>query len=253
MSKRPVWGILLIAVGLLFLLQSAGIYTIGTGISFWPVVLTLVGLFITYSSFYTQRRQGTNWFGLALGLWLGAMGLFDILSDAGITPGLDGGRIASSGWPILLIAIGLHAVTDRPKRSGSQTTDGPSPTNQMVGDMRFGQEPWVLDGDLSFNNSVGDLKVDLTTAQITPGTHRITVTQFMGETVIRLPEDVTVRVTAEANVGELDILGEERGGIGLYLQQEVVVPGSLAELTIEAVQRVGSLRVVRVPAPRRVI
>lgn len=250
--KRYFWGLALIALGVLALLQGTGMYHFG--LSFWPVVLTLVGFSITVESF--AGRRGPQWFGLALGLWLGAMGLFGILNDAGITPDIDGGTIARAGWPMLLIALGLsicfgkgiRVVFDGPKQKREWSRKGPS-QHQFVGDLRYGRSPWVLDGDLNLSNSVGDLKLDLTTADITPGIHRIEVTQFVGETVIKVPDNVTVRVTAEASVGELEILGDHRSGASLYLQREIVIPDSHAELIIGAYQRVGSLRVVRYPVP----
>lgn len=249
--KRYFWGIVLIVLGVLALLQGTGAYYLG--LSFWPVVLTLVGLSIAFES--VAARRGPQWFGLALGLWLGAIGLFEILNNAGVTLE-DGGTIASAGWPILLIAIGLSVVFGKGIRV---EWDGPRHRrdwthcshrqHQFVGDLRYGRSPWVLDGDLNLSNAVGDLKLDLTTADITPGTHKIEVSQFVGETVIRVPDNVTVRVTAEASVGELEILGDHRSGASLYLQREVVIPDCPVELIINAYQRVGSLRVVRVPAP----
>jgi lia operon protein LiaF len=248
--KRYFWGIVLIALGVLALLQGTGAYAFG--LSFWPVVLTLAGLSIAFESFTSYR--GPSWFGLALGLWVGAMGLFEILHDAGLSPDIDGYRIAMAGWPILLIAIGLSVFSGRGIRVH---VSGPSRWRdyswshdyKVVGDVRYGREPWTLEKDLNLHNAVGDLKVDLTTADITPGTHHICVNQFVGETVLKVPDNVTVRVSADVSVGELEVLGDHRSGVGLYLHKEIVIPESPVELIIDAHQRVGSLRVVRMPAP----
>ncbi|MFZ5816099.1 MAG: LiaF domain-containing protein [Bacillota bacterium] len=251
--KRIFWGMVFIALGVLALLQGTGAFNFG--LSFWPVVLTLIGLGITYDSL--TKRRGPSWFGLALGLWLGSMGLFTILHDAGVTPQLSGSDIAQAGWPLLMIALGFALAFGKGVRvlvGSSRHRGWNGDRHQVVGDLRYGREHWVLDKDLNLTNSVGDLKVDLTTADITPGIHRITVTQFVGETVVKVPDNVTVRVTAEANVGELDILGDHRSGAGLFLQKEILVPESDIELIIDAQLRVGSLRVVRLPVPsQRVI
>lgn len=252
--KRYFWGVVLIGLGVVALLQGTGQEL---GLSFWPVVMTLAGLSIVYESI--DSRRGPRWFGLALGIWIGAIGLFNILHDAGVSPDVDGGRIASAGWPILLIALGVSTffgkgirftIERSHRRSWDPTGDS---QHTVIGDMRYGRGPWRLDKDLNLSNSVGDLKLDLSTAEITPGTHRIAVTQFVGETVIKVPDNVTVRVTAEANVGELEILGDTRSGASLFIQREVVVPDSPVELIIDAHQRVGSLKVLRVPVPTRVI
>lgn len=250
--RRSFWGVVFILLGVLSLLQGLGIQHFG--LRGWPVFMTLVGAAIAVESF--SRRRGPQWFGLALGLWLGAYGLVDILHDAGLTD-LEGSAILSGGWPLLLIAIGFSIVfgrgirvvvsTDRERRNRSNSP------RVGVADLYYGRENWVLDQDLTLNNAVGDLKLDLTTAEITPGIHRITVTQMAGETVIRVPDDVTVRVVAEAAAGELNIFGEKHSGVGLRVERDVIVEDSQVDLIIEAHQRLGSLKVLRLPATTRVI
>lgn len=251
--KRYFWGAVFILLGVLSLLQGVGFQNYG--LRGWPVFMTLVGAAIVLESL--TKRRGPQWFGLALGLWLGAYGLFDILYEAGLT-GIQGGDILRHGWPILLIAMGFSIFFGR----GIQVIVAPELKvrknrhqghQHVVADLYYGRENWVLEQDLTVNNGVGDLKLDLTTAEITPGTHRITVVQFAGETVIRVPDDVTVRVTAEANAGELEIFGEQQTGVSLRVEREVVVADSLVELIIDATQRVGSLKVKRVPVKTRVI
>jgi len=41
LMKRKIWGFLLLVLGVLVLLQVTGVYNLG--LSFWPVVLLLLG------------------------------------------------------------------------------------------------------------------------------------------------------------------------------------------------------------------
>ena len=150
-------------------------------------------------------------FTLGLGLWIAAIGLFNILAQAGVTT-ITGGDVLRMGWPLLLIALGhFHAVRpggrvyvsttalDRPVlRSGSTSPSGPAPSSFR--DLKMGNEPWVLEEDLQLQTFVGDLRLDLTTAAISPGVHRIEVAKFVGDTKVRVPDNVSVRARAEATI-----------------------------------------------------
>jgi len=242
--RRFTTGLLLITIGGLLLLQTLGL---ASGISFGSVVLILVGLSIAGDGLRGRRR---NVFSLGLGLWLAAMGLFGILSRAGLTT-ITGGDVARMGWPVLLIFLGLSMLMGRGLRvhviSSKKSSSTEFPT-QIVGDLRYGAEPWALDDDLNLFTAVGDLRLDLTTAIVAPGTHRINVSQLVGEALVRVPDTVSVRATAQCNIGEVAIFGERRSGVGyVHLEREEIVPGSDSELIIDANLRIGSIRIERVP------
>ncbi len=246
--KRQVWGFVLVVLGVLALLQGTGQFQFG--LSFWPVVGTLAGFGILWSSI-----RKVSWFGIALGLWLGAMGLSTILANAGVMlpGGVDAGVIAKSGWPLLLIAIGVSVFFGRAKASWSWDWSGAG-KGGPVGEVRMGRGPWVLDKDLSFDHGVGDIKIDLSTADITPGEHRVEFKAGIGEMVIRVPDNISVEVEATAGIGELTVLGDHRNGFGLKLSKTVAVPESEVLLRIHAKLGIGSLRIVHVPStPTRLI
>ncbi|MGE5672506.1 MAG: cell wall-active antibiotics response protein LiaF, partial [Mycobacterium leprae] len=191
----------------------------------------------------------TRWFGLALGIWLGGIGLFDILSNAGVTT-LTGRDFLHSAWPLLLIAVGAKVLFGRTFRWHPGKVKLESRTN-VVGEFRYGQSNWLLDKDLDLEHGVGDVKIDLTTAEITEGIHNIHVNAWIGEILIRVPDNVSVSVDTSANIGELDVLGENRSGFNLALQKQEVVADSPVELRIDARLGIGSLRVVKRPAVQR--
>lgn len=242
--KRQFWGVVLTAVGVLALMQMTMGYQFG--LTFWPVVLVLVGVGILWSSFWKM-----SWFGLALGLYLGGIGLFDILSRAGISM-ITGNDISRNGWPLLLVAIGVSMFFGRKStRWGFRYKgewDGRREASKIVGDIRMGQGSWTLDNDLRIDQGIGDIKVDLTTAEITEGTHRVYVHAGIGDVVIRVPDDVNVIAAAKVGIGDLEVLGDHRSGFGCTARKVISVPDSAITLEIEAEMGVGDMNIILRPA-----
>jgi hypothetical protein len=251
---RRVWGIVLLAIGVMALLQAIEVFKFGLAV--WPVLLVLLGGALVWGSFY---RWFCSWFQLGLGLWVGVIGLFEILSNAGAVL-ITGGDIARHGWPLLLVALGLSILFgDRACFSGWRRRK-PDPEHPRrwsaeqgrrhhIGDLYRGRELWILDGDLDLQHGIGDVVLDLTTAEISGGTHHITVKVGVGELLIRVPGNVNATVDASLSIGELQVLGERRSGIGgMALREELRVEGAAAELKIEARLGIGELTVLLAPA-----
>lgn len=253
--RRNTIGLLLVIVGALYLLQTMGWIR---GISFGAAALLLIGLSIAGSGL---RRSRPRVFTLGVGLWIAAIGLFNILAQAGVTT-ITGGDVLRMGWPLVLIALGISMLFGRgvgvyvfttPRSSGQSSRSGSyKPVRSgthFVSDLKMGNEPWVLEEDLHLQTFVGDLRLDLTTAAISPGVHRIEIAKFVGDTKVRVPDNVSVRARAEATItGSLDVLGEERDGVGaVSLEREEIVPGADAELIIDVHVGVGDITIERVP------
>jgi len=250
--KRRLWGFILLALGILVLLQVTGLYNLG--LSFWPVVLVLLAVAILWESI----SHGFNcWFLLGLGLWIGGIGLFSILSNAGVSS-LGGGDIARYGWPLLLVAIGLSILIGDRTWFGSWSGCGSRVDDKKragcsrmrhIGDLYHGRSPWVLDKDLEFYHGIGDVVIDLTTAEIMPGSHKIFLKVGAGEVTIRVPGGVNLDVDATVGIGELDLFGETRSGFsGLSLSRVIEVEGSESVVRIEAKLGLGDMTVIYLPA-----
>lgn len=242
MMQRYVFGGALIALGVMCFLQVTGQFDFG--LSFWPVLLTLAGGIMVWSSF--PKKRAPSWVGLGLGLWVGCIGLFSILHEAGAVA-VTGATVARLGWPLLLVGIGVSIFMGRSHCCdwGRWRECG---HRHGIGDRHHARERWVLDGDLDLSHGIGDFVLDLTTAEIAEGVHRIRVGMAIGEMVIRVPDNVDVTVDASVNVGELEVFGEERSGIGgLSIQKRVQAPEAPVKLVIDARLRMGELSVIQVP------
>lgn len=237
--NRNFWGLVLIVLGVIYLLPYFGVTTIP--LAFWPTFWVVVGASIIWRSL-----KGPSWFGLALGLWIGGSGFFTILHTAGLSA-ISGRDILSMAWPLLLIGVGVSFLLG--KRTFQVFRMSTVSHGSNLGDLHYGQDPWRLDGDLTLEHGAGDLKLDLTTADITEGTHQIVVNVGMGEAVIRVPDSINLSVDAQVNMGELEILGEHQSGGGLSLRKRVIVPDSGVEVLLDVTVRMGSILVVAGPGP----
>ena len=251
--KRRVWGVLFLVLGVLVLIQVTGVYDLG--LAFWPVVLLFLGLVILWESI---DHGFVSWITLGLGLWVGGIGLFGILSNAGAST-LTGSDIARYGWPLLLVGIGLSILIGEKACfvgrfwSGSEDGEDSWKSNKSmrhIGDLYHGRTSWVLDQDQEFYHGIGDVVIDLTTAEIIPGSHRIYVKAGIGEVTIRVPDGVNLDIDASVGIGELDLFGEQRSGFtGLSLHRDIIAEGAEASVKIESKLGIGDLKVLYMPVP----
>jgi lia operon protein LiaF len=243
--KRKTFGLALTVIGVLALLQVMGLHFFG--LTFWSSVFLLAGVSILTGSLFNRWKPSIV--GAAFGLWLGAIGLFDILFANQLVP-ITGSELGRSGWPLIVIAIGLALVFGR--RGWHHAWHGKHPAwkgGGSMGDLHFGSGPWKLERDLAVNHGMGDLKVDLTTAEITPGEHQITVSVGMGELLLRVPANMSLHVKANAGLGEVAVLGEKRSGVGARFEADYPVADAQHTLHIDASVGMGSLRIVQGAPP----
>ncbi len=248
---QKMWGFILLTLGILVLLQVTGVYNLG--LAFWPVVLVLLGIAIIWHSF---GKGVFSWVGLGLGLWVGGIGLFNILYNAGATA-LSGSDVARYGWPLILIALGLSIIFGNRFSEkgccfiGSTSCNhkkGSSSRLHHIGDLYQGQRAWVLDQDMDLYHGIGEVVLDLTTAEIKPGTHKIFIKAGIGEVSIKVPDGVNVELEVSMGIGEINLFGEERSGFGgLSMKKVVEVPGAEATVNIEARLGIGEVNAIYTP------
>lgn len=250
--KRRLWGVIFLVLGILVLIQVTGVAELG--LSFWPVVLLFLGLAILWESI---DHGFISWITLGLGLWVGGIGLFGILSNAGLTV-LSGGDIARYGWPLLLVGIGLSillgekAIFHGRFFCSNEFGEDIKTKKSMrhIGDLYHGRTAWVLDKDQEFYHGIGDVVIDLTTAEILPGSYRIFVKAGIGEVTIRVPEGISMDIDASVGIGEIDVFGEQRSGFaGFSVKRSLAVEGAEASINIESKLGIGDIQVVYMPNP----
>jgi TM2 domain-containing membrane protein YozV len=109
-STVPVWAILLIALGAIFLLQTTGVFAFSVD-RLWPVLLILLGVWlfakrwgwVRSSRVYTHAERMRGLVGPVVLVTVGALSLIEDM----------GGPGWHRTWPILLLAIGITKLLER--------------------------------------------------------------------------------------------------------------------------------------------
>jgi hypothetical protein len=108
--KTVVWGIFLIALGVLFLVERSGIWGIAGMGDWWPLILIVIGV-----THLVERRLGSALTMILLGAWFLA-----------VTSGWMGLTYGNS-WSLVLVAVGagivVKALTGEERRR--QTPEAP--------------------------------------------------------------------------------------------------------------------------------
>lgn len=273
MSGRIIGGFVLIAIGVVFLLNQLGFTDISIGYLFstyWPVFMILAGILTL-----VNRERGDSNF--IWSLVLIALGLFFLGKNLGYL------HISPSDFfkmfiPVMLIIAGLSILfkpRDRSRNKEELPKTPPPPVDNpfeapidpafhpemespldkifgtttktgadqeekqygdnmnygkfqqgtntgkrevltkagFIGDVHLGQDYFQLQ-PMNISHFIGDTIIDLTKAQIPYGETKITVSAFIGDVKVFIPEDMDIGITATSSalIGDLKVLSQKRGG-----------------------------------------
>jgi phage shock protein PspC (stress-responsive transcriptional regulator) len=182
-------------------------------------------------------------FAPALGTILAASGLLGLLAVLGVYD-VDLDVALAAGVAIAGVAIAVGAMTQR--RVGGLVVLGlillagfaaavVTPVSISSGAGERVERPATIAAlDRDYELGLGSLEVDLTALELPPGTTSIHARVGVGELVITVPEDVALRIDAEAGAGEVNVLGEFDDGVNAG--RTVTVAGSTPDAPVLAIE-----------------
>ncbi len=205
------------------------------------VVLGLIALSdLFWSGPWWPHRQG----GFGLGLGAAALVLALIL-----VAGSGGSRTAASRlrWVFLMVVLGVVAVlvvvaatvfsieaaSGVPLRGGiGDTQVHPTSARQLQPNYRL---------------AVGNLNVDLSDVAFPTGTTRVTTSVGIGRLTVEVPPGVTVSVVAHSGLGEVQVFGQNDGGLSTAqtIQAGGTGQGARRHIVLDADTGVGQVQVLR--------
>ncbi|MBP1993466.1 lia operon protein LiaF [Paenibacillus eucommiae] len=100
-------------------------------------------------------------------------------------------------------------------------TEGVQHKSSFIGDVHLGKEPWELK-PLAISQFIGDTVIDLTRASIPMGETKISVSAFIGDVKIFIPNDmdVEVKVNSSSFIGDMKIMDRRESGMMRHLNMQ---------------------------------
>ncbi|WP_438446603.1 cell wall-active antibiotics response protein LiaF [Gorillibacterium sp. sgz5001074] len=97
----------------------------------------------------------------------------------------------------------------------------PVDRSNFIGDIHLGHDYWELE-PTNVSHFIGDTVIDLTKARIPYGETKLTVSSFIGDVKVFVPNDVQVEisVTASAFIGDMKVLDRHEGGMFRHMKYD---------------------------------
>jgi predicted membrane protein len=190
-SSSIVVGLVMVAIGVLFLLERRGIIDAGQIIHLWPLIFVVAGISHVFSCTESWQRSW-SWAGLLI-----ALGVLWTLSNLGY-PEFSMHRI----WPYFLIAGGIWIMLVRWKDHGvaSVAKDSQMDSTHVFGGGEYRVTTKNFRGG-EINSVFGGFVLDLREADIEGSEAVIEVNAVFGGGEIRVPESWGVVVTGTGIFG----------------------------------------------------
>ncbi len=195
-------GLIIIAIGLLWLLKNLGLADINIGkliVTYWPVLLIIWGA----DSF--RRKTGKNNFGgIISGIILLGLGALFLSRNLGYYE-FDVTAVWKVLFPLIVIFIGWSLLRGPLKTSGGAHF-------AVMSGINLKSPGWKLESG-SFIAFMGGADIDMTVASIPEELVELNLTAVMGGIDIRVPAGLEVEFEGTAILGGIDFLAEESGGL----------------------------------------
>ncbi|MDE2688698.1 MAG: DUF5668 domain-containing protein [Chloroflexota bacterium] len=228
-ANRLLFGIIVIGIGLLFLLNSTGVADLNRLLDWWPSLIILYGVWRLIANRFRSLFWPIALIAIGAFLQLGQLG-FDISWNR--------------YWPVALIAVGILILggglrrrrrrrrnSSNPHNSSSRIIDVDVSTSQDADDATLhavvGSQDRIISGDFhggSINVVMGSGTLDMRDARIVDKPATLEVSVVMGEVKVRIPIDWSVQVANAATMGEVKDTRSQRNESG---NPDLIISGSV--------------------------
>lgn len=220
MNSRPlIFGVILIAVGLLLVLQTIG------GIDFGDMMSVILPLGL-----------------IALGIWL-------ILRRRGKDASNNASATFESGPKASTIHVNIETGQHHSQAHFTQA----SATAQMGPEGKLRYTKMFGDQYIDFNNTriqnievssfIGDVELRLHGAELADGLNRMVVSGFIGDLRVHVPAGMAIYVQASTFIGDIDLMGRRATGFGNTVEAQTPdYQSAQAKLFVAANHFIGDVR-----------
>ncbi len=219
-------GLFLLLLGAVIILNLLGFDIDAREIlSYWPLLLVLIGLDWLIRSFRSgsapgERKSTFIWGRFLSGLVVLMIGAFYLARRFGYLEEFETGILWSILFAVLLIFAGLSFIRGH-AAAGSSGGRWALLAGVNVG----GSTPWKLESG-SYFAFMGGIEMDLTAAEIPEGETVLDLTAIMGGIDVKIPPDLAVVYEGTAVLGGIAFKDQEDGGI--VASRKIGEPGEAA-------------------------
>ena len=194
-SGRVFWGLVLILLGVLFLLDQMGRVDFGDLISqWWPLVLVAAGLWQLISSNFKE---------LAGGLFLIALGAIFQLAKLDIL----GRNVWHYVWPALIIGLGLWVLIGAFRRSSAAKFPGSKEDELDAFAIFAGLNRRIESQNFRGGKAtaiMGGIELDFTSIRLAEAKAGIELTAIMGGIDVKVPRHIRVELDGNPVLGGVE-------------------------------------------------
>ena len=195
---RYLIGILIIAIGVIALLDNFGMVDVSFGYLvslFWPLLLGIAGI-----NFIVNRRDLP---GIVIGSLLIALGVIFLGHNAGFWH-IKMQSFWQGFWPVIIILIGVSLLSKNKSYSSGHLA--------IMGAVEKNNAGWELKSAEYFA-LMGGIELDIRQATFSEREINLGLSAIMGGITVIVPEDVAVTCKGTAVLGGIDLMGRGSGGI----------------------------------------
>jgi predicted membrane protein len=194
-SGRIFWGLVLILLGVLFLLDQMGRADFGDLISrWWPLILVAIGLWQLISSNFQE---------LAGGLFMIALGAIFQLAKLEIL----GRNLWHYVWPALIIGLGLWVLLGAFRRSSAARSSGSREDDLDAFAIFAGLNRRIESQNFHGGKAtaiMGGIELDLSKVRLAEPKVRLELTAIMGGIDIKVPRHIRVELHGNPVLGGIE-------------------------------------------------
>jgi lia operon protein LiaF len=157
----------------------------------------------------------------------------------------DFGDFIGRAWPVAIILVGFWLLWGGKKSLVIKGDSSSKQVSQGVGDMEVTPDVIGPEG-LSVGIGAGEVKLDLTKAQLQDKENLIEVKIGLGDINIVVPKDVPIRAEGRTGIGDLHFLDRSADGVGARLDvQDETYANATRKLRILTKTGLGDVHVTR--------
>jgi len=114
-------------------------------------------------------------------------------------------------WPVALIVPGVYIIKNQRRIRGDIESGDFTSENRLFGDLDISLRGKEI-ADCHFSTLIGDIKIDLTSAELKTGENKISASSLVGDIRIKTPDHLPIKLSSRSIIGDMRFEDLRRDG-----------------------------------------